>query len=105
MSYLDDWNAMPAHEAAHAALPCCGSLAWARGLTQRRPLNTLPEMLAASDAAWWSLPAQDWQEAFDSHPRIGEQQAHAATPASLAWSGGEQNTAMVSDDDTEAPSS
>jgi 2-oxo-4-hydroxy-4-carboxy-5-ureidoimidazoline decarboxylase len=100
MSYLDEWNTMSAEAAADAALPCCGSHAWARGLAARRPLSTLPELLAASDAAWWSLAESDWKEAFNSHPRIGEQHAQAAaTDASLQWSAGEQSSAMLSDDD------
>lgn len=100
MSYIEEWNAMTADAASEAILPCCGSRAWAHGLAARRPLGTLPELLAASDAAWWSLPEADWREAFDSHPRIGEQQAvRHATDASLAWSAGEQPAAELSDAD------
>ena len=103
MSYLDAWNAMSADTAGTAVLPCCGSNAWARGLAARRPLATLPELLAASDAAWWSVEEADWKEAFDSHPRIGEQHAQAAaTNASLRWSAGEQSSAMLSDDAAKA---
>lgn len=100
MSYIEEWNAMTAKAASEAVLPCCGSHAWAMGLASRRPLGTLPELLAASDAAWWSLTEPDWQEAFDGHPRIGEQHAAAgATDLSLAWSAGEQHVAGLSDDD------
>lgn len=98
MSFLDQWNALPAEEATHAVLPCCGSRAWARALAKRRPLSTLPELLAASDAAWWSLANSDWQEAFSSHPRIGEREATgAASAASLLWSTGEQSAAQAGD--------
>jgi 2-oxo-4-hydroxy-4-carboxy-5-ureidoimidazoline decarboxylase len=100
MSYIEDWNAMTAAAASEAVLPCCGSQAWANGLALRRPLSTLPELLAASDAAWWSLSEADWQQAFDSHPRIGEQHAiKLATDTSLAWSAGEQQAADLSDAD------
>lgn len=103
MSYIERWNAMSADEASEAVLPCCGSHAWARGLASRRPLSTLPELLAASDAAWWSLGEADWMEAFGSHPRIGEQHAAAgATDASLAWSADEQHAAKMSDTDAKA---
>ena len=86
---------MDAEQAAEAVLSCCGSRAWAAGLAARRPLESLPELLAASDSAWWSLSPGDWDEAFASHPRIGER--HAAGPASvesLRWSEGEQSAAM-----------
>ena len=103
MSYLDEWNVMSADAAADAALPCCGSHAWARGLVARRPLSTLPELLAASDAAWWSLAETDWKEAFESHPRIGQQHAQAAaTATSLQWSADEQSTGMTPDEKSES---
>ena len=98
MSLIEKWNAMDVEGAAQAVLPCCGSHAWACGLASRRPLSTLPELLAASDAAWWSLPEEDWQEAFDSHPRIGGQHATgSASDASLAWSAEEQHAAALDD--------
>ncbi len=100
MSFIETWNDMSADEAAAAILPCCGSQAWARGLAARRPLSTLPELLAASDAAWWSLPEADRQQAFDSHPRIGERHAQGAvTDASLQWSAREQGLAAQCDEE------
>jgi 2-oxo-4-hydroxy-4-carboxy-5-ureidoimidazoline decarboxylase len=62
----------------------------------------LPELLAASDAAWWSLPESDWKQAFDSHPRIGEKHAQGeATDASLEWSADEQGLAVQCDKEAE----
>lgn len=94
MRYLDEWNVMTADEAAELVLPCCGSRAWAAGLAARRPLGSLPELLAASDSAWWSLGEKDWQEAFASHPRIGEREAVGTTDASLRWSALEQGAVL-----------
>ncbi len=92
MSYLDEWNAMEAPAAAQAVLPCCGSEAWADGLAARRPLGSLPELLAASDTAWWSLTEEDWREAFDSHPRIGEQHPQGtSSETGKRWSSAEQS--------------
>lgn len=94
---------MDADEAATAVLPCCGSHAWASGVASRRPLNTLPEVLAASDSSWWSLTESDWQEAFDSHPRIGERHAQTqASATSLHWSAGEQSAAQFSEESAKA---
>jgi len=93
---LANWNAMSASEAAQAILPCCGSQAWAAKLAGMRPFAAFEDLSAASDAVWWGLPVEDWQQAFDSHPRIGQGHAKAATAKSLAWSGGEQATAANS---------
>ena len=94
---LNEWNAMSAGEAAAAVLPCCGSAAWAEQLAGLRPFASLEELSKASDKVWGGLPERDWQEAFDSHPRIGQGHAKAATAKSLAWSEGEQAAANPDD--------
>lgn len=96
MIVLDNWNTLTLEDAAMALLPCCGSPAWAADVASRRPLATLPELLAASDAAWWSLTEENWTDAFNAHPRIGERHAQSnTTAASLAWSATEQSAAMT----------
>lgn len=47
---------------------------------------------------WRSLDEAAWQQAFDSHPRIGQQHARAATSESLAWSSQEQRAAVSPDE-------
>ena len=70
---LARWNRLSAEEAAKEILPCCGSKAWAQRLASRRPLADEAALLAASDEIWFGLAAEDWMEAFRSHPRIGEE--------------------------------
>jgi 2-oxo-4-hydroxy-4-carboxy-5-ureidoimidazoline decarboxylase len=58
-------------------------------------------MIAESSAVWRALPVQCWQEAFDSHPRIGEQKAQGhATDESLQSSATEQAVAVSADEAT-----
>jgi 2-oxo-4-hydroxy-4-carboxy-5-ureidoimidazoline decarboxylase len=90
---LEDWNRLEQETAAKIILPCNGSLAWALGVMNLYPFDTPEELFAASDKVWLALPEKDWQQAFDSHPRIGEHQAKAATAQSLKWSAGEQSAA------------
>jgi 2-oxo-4-hydroxy-4-carboxy-5-ureidoimidazoline decarboxylase len=47
-----------------------------------------------SDWIWAGLAERDWREAFESHPRIGQQHAGGATAQSLSWSSVEQRAAM-----------
>ena len=96
---LARWNSLPQDEAAREILPCCGSRIWAEKLAAQRPFSTPESLFAASDAVWLALPEIDWQQAFDSHPRIGQSHARAATAQSLSWSSGEQGAAMASQDD------
>jgi OHCU decarboxylase len=57
-------------------------------------------ILDEADEIWWSLTPNDWREAFDHHPRIGEQ-SPAAPQASVAraWSADEQRGAAESSDE------
>lgn len=88
---LARWNTATVGDAEQQLLPCNGSRAWALRLVEQRPFTSLEQLFTAADAAWWSLEPAAWQEAFDSHPRIGEQHAKAASSASLSWSAGEQS--------------
>ena len=91
---LVHWNELDAEAAAREILPCCGSRAWADGLAMRRPFASPQQLCHGSDSVWANLEEDDWREAFDSHPRIGQQHARAATAESLAWSSEEQRAAM-----------
>jgi OHCU decarboxylase len=65
-------NALPDEAAVAAFLRCCGSIRWARAMTDARPFASSDRMSASADAIWASLSAADWLAAFGSHPRIGD---------------------------------
>ncbi len=90
---LRRWNEAAESDAVSDILPCNGSRVWARGLAKQRPFAHESELFRAADAVWQALDKEDWQEAFDGHPRIGEGHAKTATEASLKWSAGEQSAA------------
>jgi 2-oxo-4-hydroxy-4-carboxy-5-ureidoimidazoline decarboxylase len=98
---LARWNGLPIEDAVKEILPCCGSSAWAEGMAARRPFADSASLLAASDETWRDLPAEDWMEAFRSHPRIGESQASQSPSAkSAAWSTQEQRNVAAAGDAT-----
>jgi len=100
---LARWNSLDTVAAAREILPCCGSEAWAAELTAQRPVADTETLLALSDRVWTSLPQSAWQQAFDSHPRIGQQKAQGAvTEESLRWSSAEQSAAMTPDETLKA---
>ena len=96
-SILGEWNQLDAASAAEVILPCNGSRAWAEGIVQLRPFGDVKDLFGAADRVWRSLPESDWQQAFDSHPRLGEKKAKAATEKSLSWSADEQSAANPDD--------
>jgi 2-oxo-4-hydroxy-4-carboxy-5-ureidoimidazoline decarboxylase len=96
---LARWNSLDHATAAREALPCCGSQAWATALASARPIADETSLIETSAAIWRNLPEQAWQEAFDSHPRIGQKHAQTrATDESLRWSAQEQRAALSEDD-------
>jgi 2-oxo-4-hydroxy-4-carboxy-5-ureidoimidazoline decarboxylase len=99
---LSAWNGLDQDAAAEAILPCNGSRAWAEALAAQRPFDTPFDLTCTADIVWRGLAPADWQQAFDSHPRIGEQKAKAATATSLQWSSGEQSAAQLSDETQDA---
>jgi 2-oxo-4-hydroxy-4-carboxy-5-ureidoimidazoline decarboxylase len=98
-SVLARWNLLDPIAAAREILPCCGSEAWAAEMAARRPMADAELLFLIADAVWVGLPESAWQEAFASHPRIGQQKAQGeATPEALAWSRMEQSAAVSADD-------
>jgi OHCU decarboxylase len=98
---LERLNLLPAGEAEIELLKCCGSTEWARQLIAQRPFDSVDDLIAKADRVWWSLAPRDWLEAFQSHPKIGEQQAARATSAeSQKWSTDEQSGVRNSAPDT-----
>ena len=69
-------------------------------MATRRPLADDVSLLAVSDETWRSLGDAAWDEAFRSHPRIGETRtAQPSHPRSAAWSKVEQQkTALAGED-------
>jgi 2-oxo-4-hydroxy-4-carboxy-5-ureidoimidazoline decarboxylase len=95
---LAHWNSLDAEAAAREILGCCGSQAWAAALAAKRPIPDVASLHEASDTVWRNLPEAAWQQAFDSHPRIGQQHPQTrATEESLRWSAQEQSTALSAD--------
>lgn len=94
-SVLEGWHRMNRMQATAAILPCNGSEAWATAMVAGRPYLTPAELFSASDEVWGGLDAAARQQAFDSHPRIGERKAVTATAQSLRLSQGEQSTMVL----------
>ena len=98
---LARWNSLDHAAAAREALPCCGSHAWACALASRRPIADEASLIEISSSVWLALPEEAWQEAFNSHPRIGHKHAQTGTTKeSLRWSAQEQRVALSDEDVT-----
>ncbi len=101
-SALLRWNSLPSDQAEEEIFPCCGSRAWARGMTARRPIRDESSLFDTSDDIWKSLAEADWMEAFRSHPRLGESHPATGPARSTAWSGEEQARVSSAAEDVKA---
>jgi 2-oxo-4-hydroxy-4-carboxy-5-ureidoimidazoline decarboxylase len=85
---LQEFNDLPAGEAAAAVRPCVDIDSWVGGIVDGRPYAGLAELLDRADSlarAWTSIEVE---KALADHPRIGER--HAGAGASAQMSGSEQ---------------
>ena len=93
---LDD---LGAEEAARQLRACCGSSRWVERMIAARPFASAKRAKDEADRIWNSLSREDWMEAFDHHPRIGEKKAAVAQDAAgAAWSKEEQAKVAGADD-------
>ena len=72
MPDLAQLNALPESEAVEVLLGCCAAPGWAHRVAGGRPYASLPDLLAAADAAWAAREPGDLDAAMAGHPRIGE---------------------------------
>ena len=86
---LDD---LGASDCAERLRHCCGSTRWVEAMVAARPFETLERSSDLATRIWWGLGRDDWLEAFNAHPRIGDldalRQRYAAQDK--RWSQGEQ---------------
>ena len=89
---LEELNSLTSVAADEEFLKCCGSMHWARRMSDARPFGELDHLTKEADQVWWSLTEDDWLEAFRAHPKIGEKKAAAAqSQQAQQWSAQEQS--------------
>jgi 2-oxo-4-hydroxy-4-carboxy-5-ureidoimidazoline decarboxylase len=81
---IDQLNRLNETKAFEAFEQCCGASRWVDRMIVGRPYEDLNEMLEISDRVWEECDVEDYQEAFEHHPRIGESNAKG-------WPAGEQS--------------
>jgi len=95
---LAELNAAPAAHAHALFLTCCGSHAWARAMTGRRPFPDRARLDREADTIWRGLTPEDWLEAFAAHSRIGDAQKSDGSGGSGGWAAREQAGMDVASD-------
>jgi 2-oxo-4-hydroxy-4-carboxy-5-ureidoimidazoline decarboxylase len=65
-------DAAPVPEARNLLRTCCGATRWIDRMLARRPFGSRDAVLCAAREEWFALSPDDWIEAFNHHPRIGD---------------------------------
>ena len=88
---LERLNSLMPEDCISELMKCCGSRAWATRMIEERPFSSPTALNQAAERIWWSLSADEWLEAFRSHPKIGEKKAEKNSgEAAQKWSEQEQ---------------
>ena len=90
---LKDLNRLDPKTLRNELKKCCGSEKWATMMCAQQPFESQDQLLALADKIWLEECAlQDWFEAFDHHPKIGDlQNLEKKLAGAKEWSGEEQS--------------
>jgi 2-oxo-4-hydroxy-4-carboxy-5-ureidoimidazoline decarboxylase len=69
---LTEFNALDTKPAAQVLELCCVSTRWIEGVLRERPYRDLPALRNVADSVWSTLSKDDYLEAFEGHPKIGD---------------------------------
>lgn len=69
---LEWFNGLPREAAFQELLSICSSRRWAGAMADARPFRNLGELQGKAASVWLALGPEDWLEALEGHPRIGE---------------------------------
>lgn len=88
---MEKINSLSNDEAITAFLDCCHSTTWAALMSKGRPYKSQRDLSHAVDAAFDELTTEDWLEAFQAHPKIGDLNSlHEKFSSTRERSSGEQ---------------
>jgi 2-oxo-4-hydroxy-4-carboxy-5-ureidoimidazoline decarboxylase len=98
---LEEFNALSTGEAEKYLKDCNAAERWASQLTAARPFASVAEWKSAAEKIWLSLGEQDYLQAFEAHPMIGDVDSLRKKYASTkAMASGEQSGAAGADEAT-----
>ena len=97
---IETLNALRPEEAEARFRDCCAATPWVQGMLDARPYASPKALLARSHELWRELAEQDWLDAFEAHPKIGDVNSLRAKYASTkSMASGEQAGASTASED------
>lgn len=98
---LERLNQLDEAEAAKALRTCCAAERWVQGMVASRPFESVEDLHEKADRLWPQLETEDWLEAFEAHPKIGDVSSLKAKFANTRdLASGEQSSASLASEET-----
>ncbi len=98
---LEQLNGLAVDSASLAFRSCCAAERWVQGMVSARPFHSFTAMLNTADQVWAGVDEDDWLEAFEAHPQIGNVDTLRAKFANTkALAAGEQSSVAEASDAT-----
>lgn len=69
---LPELNELPLTQLQATLTTCCGSTAWVNEMAKLFPVESRESLFEQAEAIWFACSENDWREAFDHHPKIGD---------------------------------
>ena len=69
---LEQFNHLSNEETKTKLMQCCTSSVWVDRMSDLRPFISRQELNETADKVWADLEENDYLEAFDGHPKIGD---------------------------------
>lgn len=88
---LDKINQWDEKTACERFYQCCSSKNWAWRMAHSRPFQTAEILLQTAQNIWEELASEDYLEAFEGHPRIGDMNSLKKKYSTRDWSSQEQS--------------
>ena len=96
---LETFNGLDQSIKKEELIKCCGSIAWVNKMLSEFPFHDTIDFLIRAEENWTSLSKNDWLEAFEHHPKIGDLNSLKEKYASSKdWAKGEQSDVNSADE-------
>ena len=69
---IAEFDHLPGEKKKELLTLCCGSSEWVNKMVAAPPAEDLVDLLETTEEKWYECGKEDWKEAFEHHPKIGD---------------------------------
>jgi len=69
---IAEFDHLPVEKRRELLFQCCGSHKWVDKMLSVFPVEDLVDLEECADEKWYECTEDDWKEAFEQHPQIGD---------------------------------